>query len=238
MDSIQSHPLFEGINWRSLRRQETPFVPKLDNDEDTTYFDTESKSPPRFPDFGKMGGFELRRVESSPAVPQFSLSRTTNIIPTMPKIKVKEMDDVEKENWYPNSQRARAPSTCQPKVPMTAPKPQAAISRLPVAIQSAKKKRNSDKSLKSSRSSNSSFAATPNQTNSKYPASRFATPMFKTPTKTADQTPGGSPDREILGFTFKRPRTTSLKMKPERPKSLISQKLNFDEMEDDFDFEL
>jgi hypothetical protein len=274
MEQIQSHPFFEGINWKALRKHDTPFVPKLDNDADTAYFDIESKSPPRFAELATAAAVadQLIRVESSPAI---GASRTLFAIP---KIKVKELDEgsfpplksfipvsrqtdggircgiaVEKENRSPNSQRLRPAM----KVPLTAPKPQAAVSRLPVASQTAaKKKRNSDRSQQrpSGAVTPSPSLATPlgtrynhshlhpiaasiSNTSSSISNSRFNTPLFKTPTKIVDPTSmsmSSSPDREILGFTFKRPRAGSVKsVLPDRPRSLISQKLNFDSIDDD-----
>ncbi|KAJ5070339.1 cell cycle protein kinase dbf2-related [Anaeramoeba ignava] len=50
--TIKAHPFFKGIKWDSLRQMDPPFVPKLKNETDISYFDTtyfrESKLP--FPD--------------------------------------------------------------------------------------------------------------------------------------------------------------------------------------------
>ncbi|KAG8336406.1 Microtubule-associated serine/threonine-protein kinase 4 [Homalodisca vitripennis] len=37
---VKEHPYFHGVNWNSLLRQKAEFVPQLDNEEDTSYFDT------------------------------------------------------------------------------------------------------------------------------------------------------------------------------------------------------
>lgn len=37
---VKEHSFFDGINWDDLLRQKAEFVPQLDNDEDTSYFDT------------------------------------------------------------------------------------------------------------------------------------------------------------------------------------------------------
>ncbi|XP_053208942.1 microtubule-associated serine/threonine-protein kinase 2-like [Panonychus citri] len=37
---VKEHPFFDGLNWDDLLRQKAEFVPQLDNDEDTSYFDT------------------------------------------------------------------------------------------------------------------------------------------------------------------------------------------------------
>lgn len=37
---LQEHIFFCGVDWTSLLRQKAEFVPQLDNDEDTSYFDS------------------------------------------------------------------------------------------------------------------------------------------------------------------------------------------------------
>ncbi|XP_014680376.1 PREDICTED: microtubule-associated serine/threonine-protein kinase 3-like, partial [Priapulus caudatus] len=39
---VREHVFFAGLDWDSLLRQKAAFVPQLDNDEDTSYFDTRS----------------------------------------------------------------------------------------------------------------------------------------------------------------------------------------------------
>ena len=36
---VKEHELFQDIDWTSLLRQKVEFVPNLDNEEDTSYFD-------------------------------------------------------------------------------------------------------------------------------------------------------------------------------------------------------
>lgn len=36
---IKAHPFFSDINWDQLLTQKMPFVPKLDNEQDTSYFE-------------------------------------------------------------------------------------------------------------------------------------------------------------------------------------------------------
>ena len=38
---VKEHPFFDGLNWESMLRQKAEFVPQLDNEEDTSYFDSE-----------------------------------------------------------------------------------------------------------------------------------------------------------------------------------------------------
>ena len=40
---VKEHPFFYGINWDALLRQKAEFVPQLDNEDDTSYFDTRSE---------------------------------------------------------------------------------------------------------------------------------------------------------------------------------------------------
>jgi len=38
---VKEHVYFQGLDWNSLLRQKVEFVPHLENDEDTSYFDSE-----------------------------------------------------------------------------------------------------------------------------------------------------------------------------------------------------
>ena len=38
---MKEHPFFDSLNWESILRQKAEFVPQLDNEEDTSYFDSE-----------------------------------------------------------------------------------------------------------------------------------------------------------------------------------------------------
>ncbi|XP_059490819.1 microtubule-associated serine/threonine-protein kinase 3 isoform X3 [Neocloeon triangulifer] len=39
-NEVKEHPYFDNLNWNSLLRQKAEFVPQLENEEDTSYFDT------------------------------------------------------------------------------------------------------------------------------------------------------------------------------------------------------
>lgn len=39
---VKNHPFFNNINWESLLRQKAEFIPQLEGEEDTSYFDTRS----------------------------------------------------------------------------------------------------------------------------------------------------------------------------------------------------
>ena len=38
---VKDHVFFDGIDWDGLLRQKAEFVPDLEDDEDTSYFDSE-----------------------------------------------------------------------------------------------------------------------------------------------------------------------------------------------------
>lgn len=39
MEELQSHPFFDGVQWSDLRSIQAPFVPALDSELDTGYYD-------------------------------------------------------------------------------------------------------------------------------------------------------------------------------------------------------
>ena len=39
VSGVKSHKFFERVSWRSLLLQKAVFVPQLENEEDTSYFD-------------------------------------------------------------------------------------------------------------------------------------------------------------------------------------------------------
>jgi hypothetical protein len=39
LDALRVHPFFKGVLWDNLRASSAPFVPALDSDEDTGYYD-------------------------------------------------------------------------------------------------------------------------------------------------------------------------------------------------------
>ncbi|KYQ96839.1 putative protein serine/threonine kinase [Tieghemostelium lacteum] len=43
VENIKSHPFFQGVNWGNLHSSEPPFVPVLENEFDTTYFENTEK---------------------------------------------------------------------------------------------------------------------------------------------------------------------------------------------------
>ena len=48
-DEIKNHPFFKGVNWDNIRNTKAPFIPKIKNDYDTTYFETIEAKEPFYP---------------------------------------------------------------------------------------------------------------------------------------------------------------------------------------------
>lgn len=44
-EMLQDHVYFCGLDWNNLLRRKAEFIPQLDNDEDTSYFDSEYYEP-------------------------------------------------------------------------------------------------------------------------------------------------------------------------------------------------
>lgn len=42
VQGVKQHPFFDELDWETLLRQKAEFVPSLDGEEDTSYFDSES----------------------------------------------------------------------------------------------------------------------------------------------------------------------------------------------------
>lgn len=38
---VKDHPFFDGVDWRTLLIQKAEFIPALDGEDDTSYFDSE-----------------------------------------------------------------------------------------------------------------------------------------------------------------------------------------------------
>lgn len=39
---MREHNFFQGLNWTALLRQKAEFIPQLDGEDDTSYFDSKS----------------------------------------------------------------------------------------------------------------------------------------------------------------------------------------------------
>ena len=48
-DEIKSHPFFKGIDWENIRSTKAPFIPRLKNDYDTSYFENYKIKEPFYP---------------------------------------------------------------------------------------------------------------------------------------------------------------------------------------------
>ena len=52
-EEIKSHPFFKGIDWDNIRNTKAPFIPKLKNDYDNSYFETYKIEEPFYPPMKK-----------------------------------------------------------------------------------------------------------------------------------------------------------------------------------------
>uniref|UniRef100_H3AA87 non-specific serine/threonine protein kinase n=1 Tax=Latimeria chalumnae TaxID=7897 RepID=H3AA87_LATCH len=66
---VKQHPFFCGLNWNSLLRQKAEFIPQLEAEDDTSYFDTRSE---RYHHLGSEEDDETNDEESSLEIRQFS----------------------------------------------------------------------------------------------------------------------------------------------------------------------
>ena len=48
-DEIKKHPFFKSIDWNNIRKTKAPFIPKLKNDYDTSYFENYEAKEPFYP---------------------------------------------------------------------------------------------------------------------------------------------------------------------------------------------
>lgn len=99
---VKDHIYFSGLDWNSLLRQKAEFVPQLDNDEDTSYFDSridrynheigdDTDDTDDSPVFGMFSSCspQYRKVQSSRLTSTESTTETkvvtTSIVPTTPE---------------------------------------------------------------------------------------------------------------------------------------------------------
>ena len=52
-DEIKKHPFFKGIDWDNIRKTKAPFIPKIKNDYDTSYFENYEVKEPFYPPLKK-----------------------------------------------------------------------------------------------------------------------------------------------------------------------------------------
>ena len=93
-DEIKCHPFFEGVNWTKIRDTKPPFVPKLKNDWDVSYFDKYEPSEPFYPDKAitkrkdaEYIGYTYKGEEGDPM----------DLISMIEMIKKKQLEAIEKE---------------------------------------------------------------------------------------------------------------------------------------------
>ncbi|KAL2090132.1 hypothetical protein ACEWY4_014820 [Coilia grayii] len=66
---VKQHPFFSGLDWNGLLRQKAEFIPQLESEDDTSYFDTRSE---RYHHLGSDEDEETNDEESSLEIRQFS----------------------------------------------------------------------------------------------------------------------------------------------------------------------
>ena len=49
VEEIMKHPFFRGVDWNNIRKTKAPFIPEIQNDYDTKYFDTFQEEEPFYP---------------------------------------------------------------------------------------------------------------------------------------------------------------------------------------------
>ena len=48
-EQVKNHPFFKGVDWDNIKNQKPPFIPQLDSDYDTKYFDDFKENEPFYP---------------------------------------------------------------------------------------------------------------------------------------------------------------------------------------------
>ncbi len=48
-EQVKNHPFFKGVDWNNIKKQKPPFIPQLDSDYDTKYFDDFKENEPFYP---------------------------------------------------------------------------------------------------------------------------------------------------------------------------------------------
>ncbi|XP_042560363.1 microtubule-associated serine/threonine-protein kinase 3-like [Clupea harengus] len=66
---VKQHPFFSGLDWNGLLRQKAEFIPQLESEDDTSYFDTRTE---RYHHLGSDEDEETNDEESSLEIRQFS----------------------------------------------------------------------------------------------------------------------------------------------------------------------
>lgn len=68
VEEIKAHPFFAGLDWNNLRKMPAPFVPKLNDETDTSYFD----------EFEDDGNVSLKGTEAQKALRLVNMSKDQN----------------------------------------------------------------------------------------------------------------------------------------------------------------
>ena len=59
VEEIMKHPFFRGVDWNNIRKTKAPFIPEIQNDYDTKYFDSFQEEEPFYPPI--QGNYKQRK---------------------------------------------------------------------------------------------------------------------------------------------------------------------------------
>ncbi|XP_037673900.1 microtubule-associated serine/threonine-protein kinase 3 isoform X3 [Choloepus didactylus] len=116
---VKQHPFFRALDWTGLLRHKAEFVPQLEAEDDTSYFDTRSE---RYRHLGSEDD-ETNDEESSTEIPQFSScshrfskvysSSEFLAVQATPTLAEKSFSEAWEEGWERSSERenSRQPNT-------------------------------------------------------------------------------------------------------------------------------
>ncbi|OBS76585.1 hypothetical protein A6R68_16956 [Neotoma lepida] len=96
---VKQHPFFLALDWAGLLRHKAEFVPQLEAEDDTSYFDTRSE---RYRHLGSEDD-ETNDEESSTEIPQFSSCSHRFSKPT-PTLAERSFSEDREEGWEPSSE--------------------------------------------------------------------------------------------------------------------------------------
>lgn len=86
IEEFRAHPFFEGVEWHSIRNRSAPFVPQLEGDADTSYFDVPNENKIILIDDAAQAahfkGFTFKRTRPDSTV-EISVSPTDALAATM-----------------------------------------------------------------------------------------------------------------------------------------------------------
>lgn len=105
-EEIKVHPFFKGVNWKKLRKTIPPFIPKLNKDYDTTYFEIYEESEDFYPSLSN-------KKKKDPEFIGYTFSRNENdnkdnLITAIELIKKKQEEMESIKNHEENTQSSNS----------------------------------------------------------------------------------------------------------------------------------